>query len=139
MPQDIQNTSDLILTINAGRDLDADQLDRLTRQLRSELLDLDTESVDLIKGESPPAGTKSAEAVTAGTLAVAVLPAFLPKLLEYLQSWTMREEQRKVKVKSQIGDRSIELEYSPNALSQDELKELVTTLNETLSEDPKPE
>ena len=114
-------------------------LSKMLGQLRSELLDLDTESVDLIKGESPPAGTKSAEAVTAGTLAVAVLPAFLPKLLEYLQSWTMREEQRKVKVKSQIGDRSIELEYSPNALSQDELKELVTTLNETLSEDPKPE
>jgi hypothetical protein len=139
MQQEFQNASDLILTINAGEELDADQLDRLTRQLRSELLDLDTESVDLVKSETPPAGTKSAEAVTAGTLAVAILPAFLPKLLEYLQSWTMREEQRKVKVKSQVGDRSIELEYSPNALSQEELKELVTTLTDTLSEDPNSE
>lgn len=139
MQQEFQNASDLILTINTGEELDADQLDRLTRQLRSELLDLDTESVDLVKSETPPAGTKSAEAVTAGTLAVAILPAFLPKLLEYLQSWTMREEQRKVKVKSQVGDRSIELEYSPNALSQEELKELVTTLTDTLSEDPNSE
>lgn len=139
MPQDIHNASDFILTIDAGGELDADQLDRLTRQLRSELLELDTESVDLMKSGTPPAGTKSAEAVTAGTLAVAILPSFLPKLLDYLQSWTMREEQRKVKVKSQIGDRSIELEYSPNALSQEELKELVTTLTETLADNPKPE
>ena len=138
MPQDIDNSSDFILTIDAGGDMDADQLDRLTRQLRNELLDLDTESVDLVKSEAAPEGTKSAEAVTAGALAVAILPSFLPKLIEYLQSWTMRGEERKVKVKSQIGDRSIELEYSPNALSQEELKELVTTLTETLAEDPKP-
>ncbi len=139
MPQDIPNTSDFILNIDTGGDMDADQLDRLTRQLRNELLELDTESVDLVKSEDTPEGTKSAEAVTAGALAVAILPSFLPKLLEYLQSWTMRGEERKVKVKSQIGDRSIELEYSPNALSQEELKELVTTLTETLAEDPKPE
>jgi len=139
MPQDIHNSSDFILTIDAGGDMDADQLDRLTRQLRNELLDLDTETVDLVKSEDAPEGTKSAEAVTAGALAVAILPSFLPKLIEYLQSWTMRGEERKVKVKSQIGDRSIELEYSPNALSQEELKELVTTLTETLAEDPKPE
>jgi hypothetical protein len=139
MSQDIPITSDFFLNIDAGGDMDADQLDRLTRQLRNELLELDTESVDLVKSEDTPEGTKSAEAVTAGALAVAVLPSFLPKLLEYLQSWTMRGEERKVKVKSQIGDRSIELEYSPNALSQEELKELVTTLTETLAEDPKPE
>jgi len=139
MPQDIPNTSDFILNIDTGGDMDADQLDRLTRQLRNELLELDTESVDLVKSEDTPEGTKSAEAVTAGALAVAILPSFLPKLLEYLQSWTMRGEERKVKVKSQIGDRSIELEYSPNALSQEELKELVTTLTETLAEDPQPE
>ena len=139
MPHDTQNTSDIIVTIDAGGELDADQLDRLTRQLRSELLDLDTESVELVKSEETPAGTKSAEAVTAGTLAVAILPSLLPRLLEYLQSWTMREEQRKVKVKSQIGDRSIELEYSPSALSQAELKELVSTLTDSLSENSKPE
>ena len=139
MPHDTQNTSDIIVTIDAGGELDADQLDRLTRQLRSELLDLDTESVELVKSDSAPAGTKSVEAVTAGTLAVAILPSLLPRLLEYLQSWTMREEQRKVKVKSQIGDRSIELEYSPSALSQAELKELVSTLTDSLSENSKPE
>jgi hypothetical protein len=139
MPQDFQNTSDLIVTIDSGGELDADQLDRLTRQLKSELLDLDTEAVELVKNANAPAGTKSAEAVTAGTLAVAILPSFLPTLLEYLKSWTMREEQRKVKVKSQIGDRSIELEYSPNTLSQEELKELVTTLTDSLSEDSKSE
>ena len=139
MPHDTQNTSDIIVTIDAGGELDADQLDRLTRQLRSELLDLNTESVELVKNEETPRGTKSAEAVTAGTLAVAILPSLLPRLLEYLQSWTMREEQRKVKVKSQIGDRSIELEYSPSALSQAELKELVSTLTDSLSENSKPE
>lgn len=139
MPHDTQNTSDIIVTIDAGQEVDADRLDRLTRQLRSELLDLDTESVELVKSEETPAGTKSADFVTAGALAVTILPTFLPKLIKYLQSWSMRGEERKVNVKTTIGDRSIELEYSPNTISQEELKELVSTLTDSLSENSKPE
>ena len=116
-----------------SEDSDPERLDLLTRQLRAELLDLDVESADFIQKNQLPEGAKAVDAVTLGALAVAVLPGFLPKLVDYLQSWTLRGEGRKIKVKSQVGDRSIKLEYSPEAMSQQELKTLVETLTNTLA------
>lgn len=134
MSQDQPTLTHLTLQINPG-EIDPDRLDRLTRQLRRELLDLDVDSVDLARGDQLPEGAKAADAITLGTLAVAVLPSFLPKLIDYLQSWSLRAEGRMVKVKSQVGDRSIELEYTPDAMSQQELKTLVETLTTALTED----
>ncbi len=124
----------LTLKLEAGDELDRDALDRLTRQLRREMLDLEVESVDFIQEDKLPEGAKTAEAVTLGALAIAVLPSFLPKLIEFLQSWSLRAEGRKVKVKSQVGDRSIELEYAPESMSQQELKTLVENLTSALSD-----
>ena len=133
MTQDKSSPNYLTLQIHVGES-DPERLDRLTRQLRSELLDLEVENVDFVKENQLPEGAKAADAVTLGALAVAVMPNFLPKLVEFLQSWTLRGEGYKVKVKSQIGDRSIELEYTPKAMSQEELKTLVETLTNTLTE-----
>jgi hypothetical protein len=132
MPQDQSTPTYLTLKINA-EDFDPERLDLMTRQLRGELLDLEVESVNLVQEDQLPEGAKGADAVTLGALAVAVLPNFLPKLVEYLQSWTLRAEGRKVKIKSQVGDRSIELEYSPQAMSPQELNTLVETLSGALS------
>jgi hypothetical protein len=123
----------LTLTIHSEQ-IDSSDLDRLARSLRRELLDLDVEKVDfLTPGEAPP-GSKSAEALTLGTLVVTTLPVFVPKLIEFLQSWVTRAEDRKVKIKSQVGDRSIELEYSPKAIGPEELKTLINTLSVSLEE-----
>lgn len=132
MTQDKSSPTYLTLQIDAG-EIDPERLDHLTRQLRSELLDLDVETVDFIREEQLPEGAKAADAITLGALAVAVLPSFLPKLVEYLQSWTMRAQGSRVKVKSQAGDRSIELEYNPQVMSQQELKSLVETLTSALA------
>ena len=121
-----------ILTIDAGPEIGDDELDMQTRGLRRELIDLGVNSADPVSGEAAPEGTKSAEAVTLGSLALVVLPTFLPKLVEYLQSWTQRDESRRVKIKTQVGDRSIELEYTPAALSQEQLSNLVDTLTGAL-------
>ena len=117
----------LILDIDAG-DLDPDELDRLTRALRGELLELGAKDVDLVHAEDIPEGTKSAEAVMLGALAVTVLPAFLPTLVGYLQSWAARGENRRVRIKTLVGDRTIEVEYSPETFSTEELDRLVQTL-----------
>jgi len=121
-----------LLYLEMGEILDKDQLDLLTRQLQSEILDQGYGSAALVTGDEVPHGTKSADAVTWGVLAVSVLPSVLPKLIEFLQSWTMRAESRKVKVRSQVGDQSIELEYSPSTISNQELKELVSMLSGSL-------
>lgn len=132
MVQNNASLEQLTLQIQS-EDSDPERLDLLTRQLRAELLDLEVESADFIQKDQLPEGVKAVDAVTLGALAVAVLPSFLPKLVDYLQSWTLRGEGRKIKVKSQVGDRSIELEYSPEAMSQQELKTLVETLTTTLA------
>lgn len=123
----------LILNIEAG-DIDTDRLDVLTRGLRDELLELGVDTAEVVTSDVAERGPKSPEAVTWGALAVAVVPAFLPKLVEYLHSWSMRGENRRVRIKTQVGDRSVEVEYSPAALSQDELTQLVEKLTGPLVE-----
>jgi hypothetical protein len=108
-------------------------LDFVTRQLRSELLDLQVESVDLIATQDVPRGAKSADVITLGTMAITVLPIFIPKIIEFLQSWVTRNDGKTVKVKSQAGDRSIEIEFSQKAISQQDLKTLLDTLTGSLA------
>jgi len=126
----------LELSIGPDQNHSLDQLDLATRYLREELYDLGVDSAEMTSGSEVPTGAKSAEAVTFGALAVAVLPTFLPKLVEYLQSWCMRAEDRKVRIKTQVGDRSVEVEYSPSALSQEELTLLVTKLTGSIQSNP---
>jgi hypothetical protein len=113
---------------------DPEELDRLARQLRYEIEELNVGSVELLKEGNAPEGTKSIEAVTLGGLALTILPIIIPKFIEFLQQWSLRGEGRKVRIRTQIGDRSLEVEYSPSAMSQAELKKLVHTLTGSLTE-----
>ena len=122
------------LSIDAGADADAEELDRLTRQLRDALAEVpEVESVDLLRGGVVPQGAKVADPFTLGALVLAIIPSALPKLIDVLNGWSMRGENRKVKIKTQVGDRSVEVEYSPATMSQAELKSLVETLSGALS------
>ncbi|MBI5031050.1 MAG: hypothetical protein HZB51_11020 [Chloroflexi bacterium] len=125
-------SADLTLVVDLGQNADSDELDRAARQLRDELQDLNVGSVELAKSDVVVAGAKSAEVITFGSLAITILPTLVPKLMEFLQSWALRGESRKVKIKTQVGDRSVEVEYSPQATSQAELKDLVETLTSAL-------
>ena len=125
----------LTLSLDAGSDADAEELDRLTRQLRDELQEVpEVESVDLLKGGAVPHGAKVADPFTLGALVLAIIPSALPKLIEVLNGWSMRGENRKVKIKTQVGDRSVEVEYAPATMSQAELKSLVETLSGALTQ-----
>jgi len=118
--------------IDAGYEALPDDLDALTRTLRDELQELDLQSVDLMRaGGAAPAGTKSAEAITLGALAITLLPSVLPKLIECLQAWSLRGQNRTVKIKANVGDRSLELEYAAGT-SEAALKSLVDALTTTL-------
>jgi hypothetical protein len=113
----------LSLYIEPGDAVDDDELDRITRRLRAEIQTLDVESVELLREESVPKGTKSAEAVTLGALVMAVLPVTVPPLLSLVKDWLERSKDRKVKIKTEVKGRPVELEYS-GALSQGELETL---------------
>lgn len=103
----------------------------LTYSLSRELRDLEAGSVHMVTSPAE-AGSKPGDAITWGSLALVTLPALLPKVVEFLGSWTMRSEERKISVKTQVGDRSIEIEYSPNAMPEDELMIQVNKLLEIL-------
>lgn len=62
------------LQLEGDQSATREELDLATRGLRSELLDLQIESVDLVASPDVPAGAKSADAITLGTLAITVLP-----------------------------------------------------------------
>lgn len=112
-------TQSLHLTIQIALDEpDNEVLDSLARQLMDELSDQPVESVDLARSGSAPAGTKSAEAITLGALAITVLPGVLPKLIEFCQAWALRGQGRTVKFRGSIGGQDLEFEGKPEDLQR---------------------
>lgn len=101
--------AELTLQINLEGS-DDEQLDHLTRQLLNEVRDLEIESAELVKSGAAPKGTKAIDPTTLGAIALVALPAVLPKLIDFLQSWVMRQHGRTIKFKGKIGDRDIEYE-----------------------------
>lgn len=102
----------LTLQVEAGPDTLPDELDVLARQLLDELRDTEVESANLASAGAAPAGTKSAEAITLGAVAVAVLPTFLPKLVDFVQAWSLRGQGRTVKFKGKVAGQELEFEGS---------------------------
>jgi len=100
-------------------DATEEDIDRMTRQLLSELRELDVESTELTKGGPAPKGSKG-DPITIGSIALVVLPVILPKVADLVQGWSTRGEGRTVKFKG----KGIEFEGSP-----EELQKLLETLS----------
>ena len=105
-------TVQLTLQIEGGPDAPPEELDALARSLLDELRDTGVESAALASDGAAPAGTKSAEAITIGAVAVAVLPTFLPKLVDFVQAWSLRGQGRTVKFKGKVAGQEVEFEGS---------------------------
>lgn len=99
------------ITVSAPDHTD-DEHDQLTRQLLRDLKDLDVESATLARGDAAPSGAKAAEVITTGTIALAVLPTMLPKVLEFLQAWSLQGKGRMIKFKGKIAGQNIDFEGS---------------------------
>jgi len=106
---------------------DAAWVDELTTRLMRDLRDLGTESVERQTGGVVPKGGKG-DPFTLGALVLIAAPTLLPKLVEFLQAWSLRAEGRKVRIKTPAG---LEVEFTPDKkLSEDELVSLVGKLSE---------
>jgi len=128
------SATSLTILVDAGKDALAEDLDALTRQLRNEIQEFEVESVSLPAAHAAPSGTKSVEAVTLGALAVTILPTALPRLIEFLQAWSLRSKDRTVKIKASVGDRSVDVEY-PAGASETVVRELIQKMTDTLAPD----
>ena len=90
-----------------------EDLDRMTRNLLSELQETDVESAELVSIGSAPMGSKG-DPITIGTLAMTVMPAVLPGVIDMIKAWSGRKEGRTVKFKG----KGIEFEGSPEDLEK---------------------
>jgi hypothetical protein len=96
----------------SATDATEDELDRMTRQLLSELRETDVDHAELAKGGDIPLGAKAGEAASMGTLIVSALPTVLPAVITLVQSWAVRSPGRTVKFRG----KGIEFEGSPEEL-----------------------
>lgn len=102
----------------SATDATEEDIDRMTRQLLSELRELHVESAELVKDTPAPTGSKG-DPITVGSIALEVLPAVLPSIIALVQAWSTRGQGRTVKFKG----KGIEFEGSP-----EELQMLLQTL-----------
>ena len=94
-------------------DATEEDIDRATRQLLSELMELNVESAALEKGGPAPHGTKG-DPITLGVIAIQVLPVAIPSVIGLVQAWVMRGQGRTVKFKG----KGIDFEGSPEELQK---------------------
>lgn len=112
-----QETSRLSIEILANDSTEED-IDRMTRELLSELRDMDVESAQLAPGGHAPDGTKAIDPITTGSIIISVLPALLPKIVDGVQAWAMRGSNRTVKFKGRIAGQPVEFEGSSEDLQK---------------------
>ncbi len=98
---------------NEQGEFDADELNQITLTLMRSLEDVGVESATLMREPGSLKGAKG-DPITIGMLLVAVLPTVLPKVIEFLQTWVVRNNGHTIKAKVQQGDRSAEIEFSEN-------------------------
>ena len=123
---DSSDLAQLNIEVSAS-DATEEDIDRMTRQLLSELRDLDIESAELARGGPVPSGAKG-DPVTIGSIALEVLPVVLPSVIGFVQSWAARGQGRIVKFKA----KGIEFEGSP-----EEFEKLLATLEKGMKKSKK--
>ena len=96
---------------------DAEDVDSQARQLRTELLDLDVDSVEFAPGGPPPEASKGLDPATVSEIIVALSGSpVLIQLGRVLRAWVTRGTERKIEV--QVGKRTLTITGSPAEVDQ---------------------
>ncbi|WP_239341422.1 hypothetical protein [Frankia sp. CiP3] len=84
----------LLVVVAPDPEVDNEAGERLTRQLRAQIGELDVESVGLAAGGSVPDGAKAADPATVGAIVVALSASggVLPTLVGMLRDWLARHD-----------------------------------------------
>ncbi|SEG76321.1 hypothetical protein SAMN05216223_11076 [Actinacidiphila yanglinensis] len=87
------------LVVAGAADVDTDELETLTAQLRRRLLELDVDDVRLARSDGPvPDGAKPGELLSVGVLAVTLAPAVIRPVLRLVEAWMTSRPVRTVTV-----------------------------------------
>ena len=124
------DTASLMVQIEKPEDISVEEYAQLTRALLVQLKNLDVESVGLVRSQAAPSAGAKGDPFTVGALVIVAVQAALPKVMEFLQAWSLRGHGHTVKIKVQRGKQSAEIEY-PAKMSPDEArKHLESVMNE---------
>jgi hypothetical protein len=84
----------MTVVLDGGFDTDAPELAELTGQLRRQLLELDVETVELVRSTDVPEGAKPLDAVSIGALVVTAGPGLLKTVVGLVGKWLARRPVR---------------------------------------------
>lgn len=126
-----ENSAEVLIELLLA-DGDSVELDELTRQLRSEVQELDIDSLHEVSEGVAPAGTKGADLAAIGQMAISLAPAVIPPLFDLLKSWVERKPSTPVKVTVKVGRKTAQIEYDPTKTSAKDLDLLVKTLQKSM-------
>jgi hypothetical protein len=115
-PRQARGARDVRLVLRPDPELDAETCDRLTRQLRSEIAQLDVDSARLDAAGPPPEGAKAGEAVTLGAIVVAMSASggVFATVLGTVREWLGRQSGRH-RISVTIDGDTLELERATAA------------------------
>lgn len=126
-----QLTTQLAIHLDLGES-DAEELDRLTRQLRDEIKELNVESAEMAKGGDAPAGTKSAELILFNQMVVTLAPTLIPQVVGLIKQWTERRPTTPVKIKVAVGKKNVEAEFDPLTISTTDVEKMIAKITKAL-------
>lgn len=107
----------LRLTVAGGADVDDEELDSLTGQLRQTLLELEVDEVRAGRAVGgAPDGAKPGEVVAVGVLAVTLAPVVLRSVVRVVEAWLQNRPVRSVRL--EFDGRSLELGDASDAEKQ---------------------
>jgi hypothetical protein len=108
----------LLVTLDTEPEPDTEDLERLTRQLREELSELDVQA-DLMTGGSAPANTKAGDVIEWGTLllTLAASGGVITTLINAIQTWLTNRNQP-VTVTVEIGGDKLQITGNPSPEQQ---------------------
>jgi len=87
------------ISLAGGQDADAEAVAEATRQLRRELLELDVDSVENLRSEDPPPGSRAVDVSALGALVVTIAQTpMLGEIVETVRSWLSRSRQGTIKL-----------------------------------------
>ena len=118
-----QRTTKALLSIDAGPDADAEELEEITHQLRDELLELDLEEVDLVTVGKAPKGARAVDPVSLGQLIITLAASggLLAQMIGTIKDWFSRHKFKSVKL--QLGGDVLEV----TDVSSEEQQRLIET------------
>lgn len=92
--------ADLELSIDAGPDADDEELERLARSLRAELLQLDVDAVEPAATGRAPTGARAVEALMVGALVIRLASESeaLSSVVRTVRGWLGGDSERRVRI-----------------------------------------